>query len=102
MRRQRSQARGGAGALQEVICARPETVAEAVAAMRAADVRPLAGGTDLVPQMREGRRRVCRIVDLKHVPDMTAIGVLAGGGISIGAAATASAVARHAEVAARY
>jgi carbon-monoxide dehydrogenase medium subunit len=88
--------------LQELIYERPETVAEAVAAMRSADARALAGGTDLVPQMREGRRRVGRIVDLKHVPDMMAIGVVPDGGMSIGAAATATAVARHAQLAARY
>ena len=88
--------------MQEFTYERPETVEEAVAAMRSADARALAGGTDLVPQMREGRRGVGRVVDLKHVPEMTAIGALPDGGVSIGAAATATAVARHAGIAARY
>ena len=70
--------------------------------MRANDARALAGGTDLVPQLREGRRRAARIVDLKHIPEMTAITLLPDGGVSIGAAATAAAVARHAAIAAGY
>src|SRR6476619_946137 len=88
--------------LQDIIYERPETIGEAIAAMRADDARALAGGTDLVPQLREGRRRAARIVDLKHIPEMTAITVLADGSVSIGAAATATAVARHAAIAAGY
>jgi CO/xanthine dehydrogenase FAD-binding subunit len=88
--------------LQEFVYERPATVEEAVAAMRGGDARVLAGGTDLVPQLREGRRSARRIVDAKHVPDMMAISVLPDGGVSIGAAATATAVARHAVVATRY
>ena len=88
--------------MQEFVYERPETVADAVAAMRAGDARALAGGTDLVPQLREGRRAAARIVDLKHVADMMAISVLPDGGASIGAAACATAVARHATIAASY
>lgn len=88
--------------MQDFIYERPGTVAEAVAAMRAGDARALAGGTDLVPQLREGRRAAARIVDLKHVPDLMAIAALPGGGVSIGAAATATVVARHAAIAERY
>jgi CO/xanthine dehydrogenase FAD-binding subunit len=90
------------GSLQEFVYQRPETVADAVAALRAADARALAGGTDLVPQLREGRRRVARIVDLKHIPELTAIALLPDGGVSIGAAATATAVARHAAIATTF
>jgi carbon-monoxide dehydrogenase medium subunit len=85
--------------LQDFAYERPETIGEAIAAMRANDARALAGGTDLVPQLREGRRRAARIVDLKHISEMTAITVLPDGGVSIGAAATAAAVARHAAIA---
>jgi carbon-monoxide dehydrogenase medium subunit len=88
--------------LQDFVYERPETIGEAVAAMRAADARALAGGTDLVPQLREGRRRAACIVDLKHIPEMTAITVLPGGSVQIGAAATATAVARHGAIAAGY
>ena len=88
--------------MQDFIYERPETLGEAIAAMRATDARALAGGTDLVPQLREGRRRALRIVDLKHIPEMTAIMVLPDGSVSIGAAASATAVARHAAIAAGY
>ena len=88
--------------MQDFVYERPETIGEAIVAMREDDARALAGGTDLVPQLREGRRRAARIVDLKHIPQMTAIGVLPDGSMSIGAAASASAVARHAAVAAGY
>jgi len=85
--------------LQDFVYQRPETVADALAALRAADARVLAGGTDLVPQLREGRRRAARVIDLKHIPELTAITLLPVGGVSIGAAATATAVAGHAALA---
>jgi carbon-monoxide dehydrogenase medium subunit len=88
--------------LQDFVYERPKTIGEAIVAMRATDARALAGGTDLVPQLREGRRRAARIVDLKHVPEMTAITVLADGSVQIGAAVTATAVARHAAIVAGY
>src|SRR4051812_25592771 len=76
--------------LQDFVYQRPETIAEAIAAMGADDARALAGGTDLVPQLREGRRRAARIVDLKHISQMTAITMLPDGSVSIGAAASAT------------
>ena len=81
---------------------RPETLDDAVAAMRGGDVRALAGGTDLIPQLREGRRHVGRIVDLKRIPELATISTLADGGVSIGAAASATAVAQHGAIAAHY
>jgi carbon-monoxide dehydrogenase medium subunit len=89
-------------ALQEFAYERPLTLGDAVAAMRGGEARALAGGTDLIPQLREGRRRAGRIVDLKLVPELTAISALADGGVSIGAAASATAVARHASIASHY
>jgi len=88
--------------LQDFVYERPETIAEDIVALRADDARALAGGTDLVPQLREGRRLAARIVDLKHIPEMTAITLLPDGSVSIGAAATATAVARHSAIVARY
>src|SRR5215475_816532 len=88
--------------LQDFVYERPKTIGEAIAAMRAGDARALAGGTDLVPQLREGRRRAARIVDLKHIPEMTEITTLPDGCVQIGAAVTATALARHAAIAADY
>ena len=76
--------------MQEFVYERPETIEEAVAAMRGGDARALAGGTDLIPQLREGRRRAGRVVDLKRIPELTAIAALPDGGVSIGAAANAT------------
>ena len=70
--------------MREFVYERPGTVEEAVAAMRSGDARALAGGTDLVPQLREGRRGAGHIIDIKHIPDVTAIYVLPDGGVSIG------------------
>jgi carbon-monoxide dehydrogenase medium subunit len=88
--------------LQDFAYVCPETVAHALAALRDGDARPLAGGTDLIPQLRECRRRADRLVDLKRIPELTAIGALPDGGVSIGAAATASEVARQPGMAERY
>ncbi len=88
--------------MQEFVYERPETMAEAVAALRGGDARALAGGTDLIPQLREGRRRAERVVDLKRIPELTAIAALPDGGVSIGAAANATTVSRHRLVASTY
>jgi len=49
--------------VQQVI--RPTTVAEALAVLASrADARPIAGGTDLMVQLRDGRRSVSCVVDL--------------------------------------
>jgi CO/xanthine dehydrogenase FAD-binding subunit len=80
----------------------PASIEDAVAALRADGARALAGGTDLIPQMREGRRRVACVVDLKRIPELTGISISADGGLVVGAAASAAQVARHAAVASRY
>jgi carbon-monoxide dehydrogenase medium subunit len=88
--------------LEDFAYERPATVEAAIVALRADGARALAGGTDLIPQLREGRRQACRIVDLKRVPELTAIAALPEGGIAMGAAATATSVARHPAVSAAY
>lgn len=76
---------------------RPATV-EAALDMLAGGLRPLAGGTDLVPQLKEGRRSAPGVADLKRVPELREIRSRNNGGLSIGAAASATAVARHPDV----
>ena len=51
---------------------RPVTVDEAVEALAAADptARPHAGGTDLMVQIKEGRRAACTLVDLSRIPEL--------------------------------
>ncbi|MBL8707410.1 MAG: xanthine dehydrogenase family protein subunit M [Rhodospirillales bacterium] len=72
----------------------PTTIAEAVALL-AGGARPLAGGTDLIVQMREGRRAVGHVVDVKRIPELTAVTPMPDGGISIGAALSVTRMAAH-------
>ncbi len=81
---------------------RPATIAELTGMLASNDARPLAGGTDLIPQIREGRRKVAAIVDLKHIGECTAITPLPDGGLAIGAAVAATQVARDALIAHAY
>ncbi|MGE0765867.1 MAG: xanthine dehydrogenase family protein subunit M [Hyphomicrobiaceae bacterium] len=67
---------------------RPSTIEAAVEMMGSAGAYALGGGTDLIPQLHERRRSARLIVDLKHVPDLTAITRLDDGGWRIGAAAS--------------
>jgi carbon-monoxide dehydrogenase medium subunit len=68
--------------------AAPTSLQEALSLLasgEAAGARPMAGGTDVLVQMRAGRLRPDRVVDLKKVPELTALR-LDGGGLTIGAA----------------
>ena len=60
--------------------------------------RALVGGTDLIAQIREGHRQVGRVVDLKRIDELVAIRD-GDGGITVGAAASATAVAGHRRIA---
>ena len=80
----------------------PTTIEEAVAAFAPGDTRALAGGTDLIVQIREGRKSVGRVVDLKRIPELTAITQQPDGGFRIGAAANFNAIAAHAALTTAY
>src|SRR4029078_12616636 len=55
----------------------------------------LAGGTDLLVQMRSGVLKPGVIVDIKKIPEMTQIEQTAGGGLRIGAAVSGMALHDH-------
>lgn len=78
---------------------RPISLPEAVALLARDGARALAGGTDVIPQLREGRRTASRLVDLKHVPQLSRIERLPDGGWRIGAAARISRLAADAALA---
>lgn len=65
----------------------PKTAQEAVILMTSSHGtgKILAGGTDLLIQMRAGRARPGTIIDVKHIPEMAAV-VSEAGGFRIGAA----------------
>jgi carbon-monoxide dehydrogenase medium subunit len=68
--------------------AAPKTVAETVALLAAHGdrARILAGGTDLLVQLREGRRDLDWLVDVKHVPEANELAFDPQRGLRIGAA----------------
>jgi len=66
--------------------ARPQTVADAVVVLneRGDDARVLAGGTDLIVQLRETRRQAGLVVDIKNIPELNELTCDASG-LTIGA-----------------
>jgi xanthine dehydrogenase FAD-binding subunit len=81
----------------------PVSVDEAVAVLERYQGRakPLAGGTDLIDQIRLGRHQPDLVVDLKKIPELVAITEDASG-LRLGAATPCHKVYRHAGIAARY
>ena len=78
----------------------PKTLDEAVRAFAAAAGagRILAGGTDLLVQMRNGVVAPGTIVDVKKIGELTAIEETKDGGFRIGAAVSGAALREHAKV----
>ena len=75
----------------------PQTLDEAVSAFAAAQgaARILAGGTDLLVQMRAGVAAPGLIVDIKKIGEMTRITENADGSFTVGAAVSAASLADH-------
>jgi carbon-monoxide dehydrogenase medium subunit len=74
-----------------------QTLDEAIGAYAAAAgaARILAGGTDLLVQMRSGVIRPGLIIDVKKIEEMTAIVPKADGGYWVGAAVSGAVLAEH-------
>lgn len=83
--------------MQQTQYAAPRSIDEAVKLMVDAEGRGriLAGGTDLLVQMRAGNAAPGMIVDVKRIAEMTGI-VAEGGGFRIGAAVPAAEIGEHA------
>lgn len=75
----------------------PSTLDEAISAFAAAGsaARILAGGTDLLVQMRAGSVHPGLIVDIKKIAEMMSIEQTADGGFRVGAAVSGMALAEH-------
>lgn len=79
----------------------PSTAEEAVKALALAGARPLAGGTDLIVQMKSGRTQPGAIVDLKQIPGL--IGIRREGeAFVIGAATPGAELGEHAALASAW
>lgn len=62
----------------------------------------LLGGTDLLPQMRSGRRSPETLIDLKRIPELHEIRENEDGGLSVGAAVPLADVETHPVVLSRF
>ena len=74
----------------------PRTISEAADLLKGAPgtARVLAGGTDLLVQLKNGMTAPDRVVDIKHLPGIKDITAEAGG-FRIGAAVSAAALGEH-------
>jgi carbon-monoxide dehydrogenase medium subunit len=83
--------------MSDVRYSAPSNLDEAVKAMLAAGGagRILAGGTDLLVQMRSGAQKPGVIVDIKKIDEMMSIQDLGGGSFRIGAAVSGAVIGEH-------
>jgi len=90
--------------VREFIFAAPQSVQEAVELLARAngDARPLAGGTDLIAQMKENRKSPGVIVDVKKIVDLNELSWDAQNGLRIGAAVSCSCISAFAPVREHY
>lgn len=81
----------------------PRSLAEAYATLgNGRSSLMLAGGTDVIVQLREGRKRCDQLIDLKHIPDLMTFQVNSDGSLEIGAAAPLATLYENAEIARRF
>jgi carbon-monoxide dehydrogenase medium subunit len=83
--------------------AAPRTVEEAIGLLKSANgaARVLAGGTDLLVQLRTGMTSAGLIVDVKRIPELVSV-TLNGSGLRIGAATPAAQITENRAVASAY
>jgi CO/xanthine dehydrogenase FAD-binding subunit len=82
----------------------PTTIAEACAALasQGEKARCLAGGTDIIVQVRENRRDIDLLVDIKHIPEQNELVYDAERGLSMGAAVPCYRIYENAQIARTY
>lgn len=62
----------------------------------------LAGGTDVIVQLREGRRECDQLIDLKHIPELMSYRITGDGSLEIGAAVPLAELYEDPEVRRRF
>lgn len=82
----------------------PSTVREAVKLLseNGTSARALAGGTDLIVQMRAKRHQPDRVVDVKKIPELNELSLSPRRGLTIGAAVPCHRIYGDAEIAENY
>ena len=78
----------------------PTSIDQAVALLASPgkQARPLAGGTDLLVQLRLGLQELDLLVDVKRIPELDRISFDAAQGLTVGAAVTCARLCEHVQV----
>ncbi|MGH2371769.1 MAG: FAD binding domain-containing protein, partial [Chloroflexota bacterium] len=92
------------GAVQTFEYVSPASLEEAVTLLAAKDgkARPLAGGTDLLVQLRAERYALERVVDVKAIPELNELRFSLADGLTLGAAVPCYRIYEHPGIAAAY
>jgi 4-hydroxybenzoyl-CoA reductase subunit beta len=88
--------------LPEFRTLRPETLADAVALLAKDGARPVAGGTDLLPNLRRGLGEPATLVDLSALPGFSGITDNPDGSLAIGAGTSLEDIAENKAVLAHF
>lgn len=82
----------------------PADISEAVTLLARKDLRarPIAGGTDLLVQLRYGLLDLDLVVDIKQIPELNSIVLRPEGGVDIGAAVSCADLSERREVQEAY
>lgn len=77
----------------------PRSLDEAYAALgNGKRTAVLAGGTDIIVQLREGRKSADQVLDIKHIPELMSHGFAADGTLELGAATPCAVIYEDADV----
>ncbi len=82
--------------------ARPASVSQAIKELASPEARLHAGGTDLIPALRDGVFPAKKVVTLSGIRELRGIKTLTDGTLRIGALVTLAEVASNAGIAQRY
>jgi carbon-monoxide dehydrogenase medium subunit len=88
--------------LKDIDYAAPGSLTEAAVLLARPGARALAGGTDILVQVRENRRDAELLVDLKNIAELNALSFDPREGLVLGAAVPCYRVAEHPEIRKRY
>jgi carbon-monoxide dehydrogenase medium subunit len=82
----------------------PTSIDEAVALLadQSRQSRPLAGGTDLLVQLRQGLRKVDLVVDVKRISELNRLSFDPTDGLTVGAAVSCARLCAHPDVQQTY
>lgn len=90
--------------MKEIDYAAPRTLAEAIALLhdKGERARPLAGGTDIIVQLREHRRDLDLLVDIKNIPEVNELSFDKQKGLRLGSAVPCYRIYENAAIAKAY